>query len=51
LAFALWIAASLSLILTNIQFIKMHRVLVVSYAAGWLVKLTIVAVAVVLFLR
>ena len=46
LALAIWLMGPLPLILTNAAFIKLHRVFVVSYAAGWLVKLTIVAVAV-----
>jgi hypothetical protein len=46
LAFAVWLIGPLPLILTNAAFIKLHRVFVSSYAASWLVKLTIVAVAV-----
>jgi hypothetical protein len=45
LAVVVWIIGPLPLILTNAAFIKMHRVFVVSYATGWLVKLIIVAVA------
>jgi hypothetical protein len=41
---ALWLIGPLPLILTNAAFMKLHRVFVVSYAAGWLVKLMIVAV-------
>jgi hypothetical protein len=51
LAVAVWLIGPLPLILTNAAFIKLHRVFVVSYAIGWLVKLTIVAVAVGWFLR
>ena len=51
LAFAVWMIGPLPLILTNAAFIKLHRVFVVSYATGWLVKLMIVAVAVGWFLR
>lgn len=51
LAVAVWLIGPLPLILTNAAFIKLHRVFVVSYAMGWLVKLTIVAVAVGWFLR
>jgi len=40
----------LPVILTNAAFIKLHRVFVVSYAVGWLVKLTIVAIAASWFL-
>lgn len=46
LALAIWLIAPLPLILTNAAFMKLHRVFVVSYAAGWLVKLAIVAIAV-----
>ena len=45
LAFAIWLLGPLPLILTNAAFMKLHRVFVVSYAAGWLVKLILVAVA------
>lgn len=51
LAFAMWLIGPLPLILTNAAFMKLHRVFVVSYATGWLIKLTIVAVAVGWFLR
>jgi hypothetical protein len=51
LAFAIWLIGPLPLILTNAAFMKLHRVFVVSYVTGWLVKLTIVAVAVGCFLR
>ncbi len=45
LALAVWLLGPLPLILTNAAFMKLHRAFVVSYAAGWLVKLVIVAVA------
>ena len=51
LAVAMWMIGPLPLILTNAAFIKMHRVFVVSYATGWLIKLLIVAVTVGWFLR
>jgi hypothetical protein len=51
LAVAIWLIGPLPLILTNAAFMKLHRVFVVSYAIGWLVKLTIVAAAVGMFLR
>ena len=51
LALAVWLIGPLPLILTNAAFMKLHRVFVASYAIGWLVKLTIVAVAVGWFLR
>jgi hypothetical protein len=51
LAVAVWVIGPLPLILTNAAFMKLHRVFVVSYAMGWLIKLTIVAIAVGLFLH
>ena len=48
---AVWLIGPLPLMLTNAAFMKLHRVFVVSYAIGWLVKLIIVAVAVGMFLR
>lgn len=51
MAVAIWLIGPLPIILTNAAFIKMHRVFVISYATGWLVKLMIVALAVGLFLR
>lgn len=50
LAVAVWLIGPLPLILTNAAFMKLHRVFVVSYAFGWLVKLTIVAVVITWFL-
>jgi hypothetical protein len=41
----------LPLNLTNAAFMKPHRVFVMSYATGWLVKLVIVAVAIGWFLH
>ena len=46
LAVAVWLIGPLPLILTNAAFMKLHRVFVMSYAVGWLVKLAIIAVAV-----
>ena len=51
LAVAVWVIGPLPLILSNAAFIKLHRVFVVSYSIGWLIKLLIVAVAVGWFLR
>jgi hypothetical protein len=51
LAVAVWLIGPLPLILTDASFMKVHRVFVVSYALGWLIKLTIVAVAVGWFFR
>jgi hypothetical protein len=50
LAVEVWLIGPLPLILTNAAFIKLHRVFVVAYAMGWLVKLVVVALAVGLFL-
>src|ERR1700752_1737248 len=43
---AVWMIGPLPLILTNAAFMKLHRVFVVCYATGWLIKLSIVGVAV-----
>jgi hypothetical protein len=51
LAAAIWVMAPLALILADAAFIKLHRVFVVLYATGWLVKLLIIAVAVGKFLH
>ena len=51
LAAAVWLIGPLPLILTNAAFMKLHRVFVVFYALGWLVKLMIVALGVGWFLR
>jgi hypothetical protein len=51
LAVAVWLIGPLPLILTHAAFITLHRVFVVSLALGWLVKLTIVAVAAGWFLH
>ena len=51
LAGAVWLIGPLPLILTNAAFMKLHRVFVLSYSIGWLVKLMIVAVAVGWFLH
>ena len=49
LAIAAWLIGPLPVILTNAAFMKLHRVFVASYSIGWLVKLVIVAAAVVWF--
>jgi hypothetical protein len=51
LAMAVWSIGPLPLILTNAAFMKLHHIFVMSYAIGWLVKLTIVALAVGWFLQ
>jgi hypothetical protein len=51
LGVAIWLIGPLPLILTNAAWMKLHRVFVTSYAAGWLVKLLIVAAAVAWFLH
>jgi hypothetical protein len=43
LALLLWIIGPFPLIMTNAAFIKLHRVFVALYSAGWLVKLAIAA--------
>ena len=48
---AVWMIGPLPLILTNAAFMKLHRVFVLSYATGWLIKLSIVAIAVGWFLH
>jgi hypothetical protein len=51
LASLVWIVGPFPLILTNAAFIKLHRVFVVSYSVGWLVKLCLAAIAANLALR
>lgn len=45
-ACAVWVIGPLPLILTNAAFIKLHRMFVMFYAVGWLVKLLVAAAAV-----
>jgi len=51
LAVAIWVIGPLPMILTNAAFMKLHRVFVVSYAIGWLVKLELAALAAGWFLH
>ena len=51
LAVGVWLIGPLPMLLTNAAFMKLHRVFVISYAAGWLLKLVIAAVAVGGFLH
>ena len=51
LAIAIWLIGPLPLILTNAAFIKLHRMFVMFYALGWLLKLLIAAAAVAFVLR
>jgi hypothetical protein len=51
LALLVWAAAALPLLITNALFIKLHFLVVVSNALGWLVKLGLAAAAAVLILR
>jgi hypothetical protein len=44
-AVAVWVIGPLPLILTNAAWMKLHRVFVASYAASWLIKLAVIAVA------
>lgn len=50
-AVAIWVIGPLPLILTNAAFMKLHRVFVVSYSIGWLVKLELAALAAGWFLH
>jgi len=51
LAVAVWLIGPLPLLLTNAAFMRLHRIFVMSYALGWLIKLVIIALAVGWFLR
>lgn len=51
LAFAIWLIGPLPLLIANGLFIKLHAAITASYSLGWLVKLSVVAVSVTLFLR
>jgi hypothetical protein len=51
LASAVWMIGPLPLILSNAAFMKLHRVFVAAYATGWLIKLSIAAIAVGWFLH
>lgn len=51
LAAAIWLIGPLPMLLTNAAFMKLHRVFVTSYAAGWLVKLCVVGAATGCLLR
>ena len=51
LASAVWVIGPLPLILSNAGFMKLHRVFVAAYATGWLIKLSIAAIAVGWFLH
>jgi len=50
-AVVIWVIGPLPLILTNAAFMKLHRVFVVSYSIGWLVKLELAALAAGWFLH
>ena len=45
MAVAVWLIGPLPLILTNAAWMKLHRIFVTSYAASWLIKLAVIAVA------
>jgi hypothetical protein len=51
LALAIWLVGPLPLCIANALFIRLHPAITASYSFGWLVKLVVAAVAVVLFLR
>jgi len=46
LAAAIWVMVPLPLLITNALFIKLHPLIVVAHALGWLVKLLVAAAAV-----
>lgn len=48
-ALCIWLCGSLPLLVTNAFFIKLHPLIVLSNSLGWLVKLSIAAIATVLF--
>ena len=45
MAVAVWLIGPLPLILSNAAWMKLHRIFVTSYAASWLIKLAVIAVA------
>ena len=45
MAVAVWLIGPLPLIPTNAAWMKLHRIFVTSYAASWLIKLAVTAVA------
>jgi hypothetical protein len=51
LALAIWFVGPLPLLIVTALFIKLHSAIAASYSLGWLVKLVVAAVAVVLLLR
>jgi len=50
LAAMIWLVAPLPLLVTNALFIKIDPLVTASHAAGWLVKLLLIAVATVIFI-
>jgi hypothetical protein len=51
LALAVWLIAPLPLIIVNSLFMKIEKGIAASYAVGWLVKLLVAALALVLIVR
>jgi len=51
LAVAIWLIGPLPLLIVNGLFIKLHSAITASFSFGWLVKLLVAAMAVVLVLR
>jgi hypothetical protein len=51
LALAIWLIAALPLLIVNTLFIKISPAITSSHALGWLVKLTLSAIAVALIVR
>jgi hypothetical protein len=48
MAFAIWLMCPLPLIVTNALFMKLQPMIAAAHALGWLVKLSLAALAVVL---
>jgi len=51
LAFMIWLAAPVPLLVVHGLFIKLHPAIIVSFCLGWLVKLVVAAIAVSVFSR
>jgi len=51
LAFTVWLAVPVPLLIAHGLFIKLHPAIIASFSFGWLVKLVVAAIAVSLILR
>jgi hypothetical protein len=51
LALAIWLIGPLPLLIVHAMFIKLHSAIIAAYCLGWLAKLVVAAVAVILILR